>query len=104
MDVKHARFFLNLPYPENLIKTICLDKELIINDEMLQALPKVLETCLPREQQILELRFKERLTFAQISASIGLPLVSVRRIYRNTFRRLRHPSRYNMIMSCKNND
>ena len=97
MDKKDSRYFLNLPYPYNLIKTVCMDEDMEINEDHILGLQKVLETLIDREQDVLVLRFMDRKSFHQIGELWGLPTDRVRSIYEMTLRKIRKTPRFAMI-------
>ena len=97
MDKKDCRYYLKLPYPENLIRTVCQDEEMEINEDRLLGLQKVMETLTDREQDALYFRFRERQSFQQIGDRWGFPTDRARKIYEMTLRKIRRTSRLALI-------
>ncbi|MBR3245328.1 MAG: hypothetical protein IKF90_21970 [Parasporobacterium sp.] len=96
MDRKESRYYLNLPYPENLIRTVCVDDEEITEDRI-TGLQYSLESMTDRELDVLDYRFRERKTFREIADLFGIPAERVRVIYDRTLRKLRKTYRFPMI-------
>lgn len=65
-----------------------------IDDELLSG---CLDTLTYRERDILELRYKEQLTYDQIGAIYKLSGPRIRQIENKALRKLRHPSRSNIL-------
>ena len=97
MDRKDSRYYLNLPYPENLIRTVCDDEEAEITEDRILGLEFGLETLAPREQDVLDARFKQRKCFREISESLGIAADRVRVIYNRSLRKLRTTYRFSLI-------
>ena len=97
MARKDSRYYLNLPYPENLIRTVCADDEEITEDRI-TGLQHSLETMMDRELEVLELRFRERKTYREIAGLFGIPEEKVRVIYERTLRKLRKSYRFPLIL------
>ena len=98
MKINNSRFFLKLPYPENLIKTICQNQDMTINDEQVLGFQKAFEQLAPMEQMVLKCRFKDRQTFKQIGVSVNRTTDKAYLIYQHGIRKLRNPYRHNMIV------
>ena len=96
MDRKESRYYLNLPYPENLIRTVCVDDEEITEDRI-TGLQYSLESMTDRELDVLGYRFRERKTFREIADLFGIPAERVRVIYDKSLRKLRKTYRLPMI-------
>ena len=96
MDKTDSRYFLELPYPDNLIRTVCGDDREITEDRIL-GLKYSLESMTEREQNVLDARFQERKTYREIADQFNIPSERIRMIYRKSLRKLRHSSRYNQI-------
>ena len=97
MDKKDSRYYLDLPYPENLIRTVCDDEEAEITEDRIRGLEYGLETLAEREQDILDARFKQRKSFRAISESLGIAVDRVRVIYDRSLRKLRTTYRFSLI-------
>lgn len=97
MDKKNSRYYLDLHYPENLIRTICQDDGEITGDRI-NGLKHSLEDMFEVELDVLERRFRERKSFRQISEDSGRPYEQVLRVYRTTMSKFRGPYRYLQIL------
>ena len=97
MDKKDSRYYLALPYPDNLIKTVCMDEDMEISADHILGLQKVLETLIEREQDVLDFRFKEGKSFHQIGEMWGLSTDRTRSIYEMTLRKIRKTYRFSLI-------
>ena len=97
MDKKESRYYLNLPYPENLIRTVCDDEETEITEDRILGLEFSLETLAEREQDVLDARFKQRKCYRAISESLGIAVDRVRVIYNRSLRKLRTTYRFPLI-------
>ena len=96
MNKKDSRYYFSLPYPENLIRTVCEDDAKITKDRIL-GLQKVLETLTDREQDVLDYRFRERKSYRQIGELWGFPTDRARSIYEMTIRKIRKTPRFALI-------
>ena len=74
-----------------------MDEDMEINEDHVLGLQKVLETLTDREQDVLDLRFKERKSFRQIGEVWGLSTDKARSIYEMTLRKIRKTPRFNLI-------
>ena len=97
MNKKDSRYYLGLPYPENLIRTVCEDDDAEITSDRILGLQKVLESLIDREQDVLDFRFRTRKSFHQIGEMWGLPTDRARRIYEMTLCKIRKTPRFAMI-------
>ena len=88
MDRKDTRYYLNLPYPENLIRTVCADDEEITEDRI-TGLQYSLESMTDRELDVLDCRFRERKSFREIADLFSVPIERIRVIYDRSLRILR---------------
>lgn len=93
----------NLEYPLNLILAIaeCGEDELkfeITRDTYL-ALAYILTTLSPREERVLELRYKERWTRAKIGEEFCLSDSRAAQLEHRALRKLRHPGRFYILRS-----
>jgi RNA polymerase sigma factor (sigma-70 family) len=78
-------------------------EEIVVEEEMKQALNDVLETITPREEKVIRLRFglddgKER-TLEQVGNVFGVTRERIRQIEAKALRKLRHPSRSKKLRS-----
>ncbi len=96
MDRKDPRYYLNLPYPENLIRTVCADDEEITEDRI-TGLQYSLESMTDRELDVLDCRFRERKSFREIADLFSVPIERIRVIYDRSLRKLRKTYRLPMI-------
>lgn len=96
MDKKDSRYYLNLLYPENLIRTVCMDDAEITEDRIL-GLQHSLESMTERECEVLYERFQERKTFREIAMQFELPAERIRVIYERSLRKFRESYRFSMI-------
>lgn len=85
-----------LEYPDNLIVELG-GIELPLSDDQLAGLRSAISTLLPREQLVLKLRFEEGHTLRAIGASLGVGGTRVGQIIDKALRKLRHPSRFQVI-------
>jgi len=87
------------PYPENLLADIGFD--LIfenngyteLDEDQLAGLSRALKTILPREQEMIQLRYENHETLQAIGDHYGLSRERVRQVITKGVRKLRHPSR-----------
>lgn len=96
MARKDSRYYLNLPYPENLIRTVCADDEEITEDRI-TGLQYSLESMTDRELDVLDCRFRERKSFREIADLFSVPIERIRVIYDRSLRKLRKTYRLPMI-------
>lgn len=96
MDRKDTRYYLYLPYPENLIRTVCADDEEITEDRI-TGLQYSLESMTDRELDVLDCRFRERKSFREIADLFSVPIERIRVIYDRSLRKLRKTYRLPMI-------
>ena len=88
-----------IPYPENLLTDLGL--ELVfgkpeyapLNDDQVAGLAHALTTILPREQEMIRLRYEEKKALQEIGNQYQLSRERVRQIIAKGVRKLRHPSR-----------
>lgn len=92
----------NMPYPYNVIKEVLMYENISISDiseDMVEGYYYAL-TTLPKNQQgqeIVELKFKERMTYSEIGEKLGENRDTISRYKNKAFRQLRHPSRSKYI-------
>ena len=96
MDKNDSRYYLSLPYPENLIRTVCADDAEITEDRVI-GLQYSLESMTDRERDVLDYRFRERKTYREISDRFELPVERIRVIYERSMRKLRKSFRFDLI-------
>lgn len=69
-----------------------------------QKIEEILNTLNPREKEIIKLRFglngSNKKTYDSIAKSFGVTRVRIRQIEQKAIRKLRHPSRSNILKSC----
>ena len=88
-----------LPYPENLITAIGLEKVfgekkyVPLTDDQIKGLEHAISTLKDREQQLLRYRFKEYMTFSGIGKEINRSPARVGQILTKALRKLSHPTR-----------
>ena len=97
MKINDSRYFLYHNYPENLIRTVCLDEDMEINDDRLLGLNEAGEMLLEREKDVLKMRFRERLAFSEIANRTNVPAKTIRRVYNRSIRKLRQSDRIDLI-------
>ena len=91
-----------------MIKEIFLYKDISISDiseDMVEGYYYAL-TTLPKNQQgqeIIELKFKEKMTYREIGKKLGKNIDTISRYKNKAFRQLRHPSRSKYIKYGLNN-
>ena len=88
-----------IPYPENLLTDIGLDlffesnEYTELNEDQLAGLCHALKSILPREQEMIRLRYEEHETLQAIGDRYGLSRERVRQVIAKGVRKMRHPSR-----------
>jgi hypothetical protein len=85
-------------YPLNLAKAI-FDSEEEAREVYIQGIYNVLATLTEREQWVLTSRFQRKLTLEQCGKEYGITRERIRQIEAKAIRKLRHPSRSNMLKS-----
>jgi RNA polymerase sigma factor (sigma-70 family) len=63
---------------------------------------RVVSTLMPREQEVIWMRFKEELSLEECGMRLGISRERVRQIESRSIRKLRHPSRAGMIVDLTN--
>ena len=95
-------------YPYNLALDIYGNKWVESKERALnlsvRGIEKTLETLSPREKDILELRYKEKLTYEQIGKLHNITGESVRCSHSKSLRRLRYPSRLRQMKTYFHDD
>ena len=85
-------------YPLNLAKAI-FDSEEEARKVYIQGISEVLATLTEREQWVLTSRFQRKLTLEQCGKEYGITRERIRQIEAKAIRKLRHPTRANMLKS-----
>jgi hypothetical protein len=83
-------------YPLNLAKAI-FDSEEEAREVYIQGIYNVLATLTEREQWVLTSRFQRKLTLEQCGKEYGITRERIRQIEAKAIRKLRHPTRANMM-------
>ena len=87
-----------VPYPYNLIDAICKEHvDVVLTEDQLGGVQIAIETLAPREQQVLEKRYKDYMTLLDTGKEFGVTLERTRQIEAKALRKLRHPSRMKYI-------
>lgn len=85
-------------YPINLAKAI-FDSEEEARKVYIQGIYNALATLTEREQGVLICRFQRKLTLEQTGKEYGITRERIRQIEAKALRKLRHPTRANMLKS-----
>lgn len=85
-------------YPLNLAKAI-FDSEEEARKVYIQGIYNALATLTEREQGVLICRFQRKLTLEQTGKEYGITRERIRQIEAKALRKLRHPTRANMLKS-----
>lgn len=88
----------NDEFPYNLTFDIFQNAEEAQNI-YLPGISDILSTLTPREQNIIHKRYYEKLTLEECGKDYGIGKERVRQIQAKALRKLRHPSRKNMIIA-----
>ena len=88
MDNTYSKH-IKKPYPENLFCTILETDHYAINDDFIMGLNHVLNQLPQRSQQILTLRYKERLTLSKIAHKYSITNSRIRDIIEHACKTLR---------------
>ncbi|MBE6016321.1 MAG: sigma-70 family RNA polymerase sigma factor [Lachnospiraceae bacterium] len=90
--------YLNLPYPVNLISTVCeSDQITVLTQDQLIGLQHALQSMTPREQEVIQQRFVEQKTFSQIGTLYNISQDKIYSIYKRCLRKLKRPERFELI-------
>lgn len=84
-------------YPQNLLDAIAGEWEEEIPADFPQTLAYVLAGLTEREQSIIEMRFKQCMTYEQTGREFNVTRERIRQIEAKAIRKLRHPSRLYLI-------
>ena len=84
-------------YPQNLLDAIAGEWEEEIPADFPQTLAYVLAGLTEREQAVVEMRFKQCMTYEQTGREFNATRERIRQIEAKALRKLRHPSRLNLI-------
>ena len=85
-------------YPFNLTNAIFRNEDLVMSAHF-EELEATLATLSEREQKVLDLRFREKLTLQACVPIIGVTRERIRQIEAKALRKLRHPIRANRLLS-----
>lgn len=92
---------MSYPYPLNLILAIsdCGMKDLPmeISRDTYSGLEHVLTTLSPREERVLEMRYKDNMTRSEIGEEFCISDSRVAQVEHRALRKVRHPTRYTFI-------
>ncbi len=83
-------------YPFNLAKSILGDETEALK-VYISGIPLALATLSEREREVIRLRFQKKMTLEQCGKEHGITRERIRQIEAKAIRKLRHPSRANMI-------
>lgn len=97
------RKLLVKPYPENLILTLLLGNmdTFDVTTDIQEGLDYALSELTEVEQEVLKLRFQERLTYEKIGALRGRSNHGACAVENNAMRKLRHSSRLGYVLYGK---
>lgn len=92
----------NIPYPENLVRSILNERELpdsmVLNKDRIKGLEYALGTLTERQQMILKKRYVDKMTLAKLANEIGLTASRISVIEHQAIQYLRHSSRLKYIV------
>lgn len=93
----------NTTYPENIIMHIVNDDTvgdintfdgiLQEKEQLIEALEKMYATLTPKEQTVINLRYKEKKSYSEIGKVLGVGRERIRTINNKSLRKLRYPVR-----------
>lgn len=86
-------------YPDNLYVEAFGDRETILNSEQRQGMIVALSFLEPRHRDILEMRYRDKLTFSEIGKIIGVTTERVRQLEHKALRGLRYPRYHRIVVS-----
>lgn len=96
--LEHGRGSVEAPYPYSLLDAIIGEFwDTLIEPDQEAAINYVISTFSEREQLLLDLYYKRGKTFDQCGKEVGVTRERVRQIIAKSLRRMRHPSRMNLI-------
>lgn len=84
-------------YPQNLLDAIAYEWEEELPADFPQTLAYVLAGLTGREQAVIEMRFKQCMTYEQVGREFNVTRERIRQIEAKALRKLRHPSRFYLI-------
>jgi DNA-binding CsgD family transcriptional regulator len=86
-------------WPYNmLIKAYIIDGTEPLSDKQLSGLEKAMECFTEREALAVKLYFKEEMTLDEVGKEMGITRERVRQVIARALRKLRHPTRQNLIV------
>ena len=86
-------------WPYNmLIKAFIIDGTEPLSDKQLSGLEKAMECFTEREAIAVKLYFKEEMTLDEVGKEMGITRERVRQVIAKALRKLRHPTRQNLIV------
>lgn len=84
-------------YPGNLYKEAYGDFETILNEDQTKALLVAMCFLEPRQKMILEMRYRDKMSFSEIGKVIGVTTERVRQIEHKAMRGLRTPRQHKIV-------
>ena len=93
----NARPIPSWPY-NMLIKAFIIDGTEPLSDKQLSGLEKAMECFTEREAIAVKLYFKEEMTLDEVGKEMGITRERVRQVIAKALRKLRHPTRQNLIV------
>ena len=84
-------------YPQNLIEAIIDDNSQQLPCDFNQTLAYILAGMSEREQRVIEMYFRYNMTYMQIGKTFNVTQERIRQIKEKAIRKLRHPSRLNLL-------
>ena len=101
MNDKLKTIYKDMEYPLNLLFEVTEDENFIADADTITDLNGTVEyvlcTLLQREREILQYRFKDKLTFDDIAKIYNVTRERIRQIEIKALRKLRHPNRLKYI-------
>lgn len=92
----------NFTWPENLFYNIDISLIEPVSQNIMDGLDYVLNNTLTeRERDVILLRYKEEKTLSEIAAKYGVVIERIRQVESKAIRKLKHPTRVNMILLSK---
>ncbi len=84
-------------YPGNLYKEAYGDYETVLNDDQIRGLFTAMVFIEPRQRMILEMRYRDKMSFSEIGKLIGVTTERVRQIEHKAMRGLRTPRQHRLV-------